>query len=78
MPAKQKARPINTEVTVMIVFSNGFGLSKSVTAPIGGGTLGVLLSWVGSNCANWPAISRQTKGTCRIARVKTIKDLQAL
>ena len=76
MPAKKKASPINTEVTVMIVFSNGFGLSKSTITPVGGGTLGVLLSWIGSNCATWPAIRRQTGGSGEITRAKIIKVSQ--
>lgn len=48
-----KVNPIDTDVTVTIVVSNGFGPSKSTATPGGGVTDGSLLSWAGSSWANW-------------------------
>jgi len=53
MPMNTNVNPINTDVTVTIVVSNGFGPSKSRATPGGGVTDGSLLSWAGSSCANW-------------------------
>lgn len=50
------AIPIKIEVTVMVVLSNGFGPSKSITVPGGGGIEGILLNSAGVSLANLSAI----------------------
>lgn len=55
---KKNASPMNTEVTVMRVVSNGFGPSKSTFTPGGGGMEGILLNSAGSSWANCSAMLR--------------------
>ena len=55
------ANPMNTEVTEMMVVSNGLGPPKSIVAPAGGGIEGNLLNSAGPSFASWAAMLRPSE-----------------
>lgn len=69
---------MNTEVIMIVVASKGFGPSKSIAAPGGGDTVGVLLSSAGSSWSNWLAMLEKEDENKGLAYAQDLADLQTM